>query len=52
MGSSLLAGIPDRDEVGGFQNTVIALGNGSGQYIKRRLVPFGEYMPLESVYVD
>tara|TARA_B100000131_G_scaffold258619_1_gene253948 strand:+ start:2414 stop:3919 length:1506 start_codon:yes stop_codon:yes gene_type:complete len=49
MGSSLLAGIPDRDEVGGFQNTVIALGDGSGQYIKRRLVPFGEYMPLESV---
>ena len=46
-GSTVVLGIPDRDEEGGFQNTVIALGEGSGQYVKRRLVPFGEYMPLD-----
>ena len=46
-GSALLLGIPDRDSSGAFQNTLIALGEGEGQYIKRRLVPFGEYVPLE-----
>ena len=48
-GTTLVTGIPDFDENGGFQNTVLALGNGSGQYIKRRLVPFGEYVPLEGL---
>jgi len=28
---------------------VVALGKGEGQYIKRRLVPFGEYVPLEGL---
>ena len=46
-GTSIVLGIPDRDQEGRFQNTVIALGEGQGRYIKRRLVPFGEYVPLE-----
>src|SRR5699024_8751921 len=29
-----------------YYNTVLALGQGSGTYFKRHLVPFGEYFPL------
>lgn len=45
-GSALITGIPtllgDR-----YYNSVLALGAGEGLYHKRRLVPFGEYVPLE-----
>lgn len=30
-----------------YYNSIMALGNGSGLYHKVRLVPFGEYVPLE-----
>ncbi len=53
-GSALLLGIPSRDanpeRRRGFDayNSVAVLGEGSGLYHKRRLVPFGEYVPLEA----
>jgi apolipoprotein N-acyltransferase len=33
---------------GRYYNSIVALGQGSGQYDKQRLVPFGEYVPLEA----
>ena len=54
-GSTLVTGIPSWESDpsdprrGYFQNTAIAIGMGSGDYVKRRLVPFGEYVPLEFI---
>ena len=48
-GSSLLLGLPDRDSDGNFLNSAISIGQGKGSYNKRRLVPFGEYVPLENL---
>ncbi|MDH5737099.1 MAG: apolipoprotein N-acyltransferase, partial [Gammaproteobacteria bacterium] len=49
-GSTIILGLPDRDPVSHrFYNTAMALGKGEGNYFKRRLVPFGEYVPLESL---
>lgn len=45
-GSTLITGVPI--QAGNrYYNSVIALGDGSGRYDKRHLVPFGEYVPLE-----
>ena len=48
-GSSLITGRLVYDsENRRFYNNVIGLGNAKGEYSKRRLVPFGEYVPLEN----
>jgi len=51
--TTLVTGILSYDTVNSahgkpvIYNSVVALGNGSGLYHKVRLVPFGEYVPLE-----
>lgn len=50
-GSALITGIPVRhvDEEGrrSFYNGITVLGEGAGNYLKQKLVPFGEYVPLQ-----
>ncbi|MCP3870590.1 MAG: apolipoprotein N-acyltransferase [Gammaproteobacteria bacterium] len=47
QGTTLLLGIPMQSESGHFYNGMLALGETTGVYHKRHLVPFGEYMPLD-----
>lgn len=49
--TALITGIPyqqGQDEAipGAYHNSILALGEGSGIYHKKKLVPFGEYLPL------
>src|SRR5690606_13233424 len=52
---ALIAGVPYRTPPtatqtnGAVYNSAVALGHGVGVYHKQHLVPFGEYVPLESV---
>ena len=50
--STLITGIPwygfsDRIEDFTYHNSIMAIGSGSGIYHKQKLVPFGEYVPLQ-----
>jgi apolipoprotein N-acyltransferase len=48
--TSLITGILyDDSEKQKYFNSLLGLGNASGLYSKQRLVPFGEYVPLESL---
>ncbi|WP_252109147.1 MULTISPECIES: apolipoprotein N-acyltransferase [unclassified Halomonas] len=47
--TSLLTGIVQLDEENRYFNSVIGVGNVTGSYQKSHLVPFGEYLPLESL---
>ncbi len=49
MNTTLITGIPYRGSGGTYYNSILALGNGEGEYFKHHLVPFGEYVPLENV---
>ena len=43
----VITGIPSSRGSQQYFNSVIGLGRASGNYQKRRLVPFGEYVPME-----
>lgn len=47
-GVGLIVGLPTADETG-YYNTVQGLGLAEGHYVKRHLVPFGEFVPMASV---
>ncbi len=47
--TTLISGIPYRTDDGAYHNSIVALGNGEGLYHKQRLVPFGEFVPLEGL---
>ena len=49
-GSTLITGIPFRSYDGrSYHNSIVSLGTGEGVYHKQRLVPFGEYVPMEGL---
>lgn len=50
QGSTFISGIPYRDLASGeIFNAIVARGDSEQIYTKRQLVPFGEFMPLESL---
>ena len=50
--SALITGVPIRqvvDQQKRFYNGITVVGNGEGIYLKQKLVPFGEYVPLQDM---
>lgn len=49
-GSNLVLGIPIKNSEGeGYYNSIITLGSTRQVYSKRRLVPYGEYVPFKNL---
>ncbi len=48
-GGALVTGIVSWQPEQGIRNLSVVAGDGEGVYVKRRLVPFGEYVPLEGL---
>lgn len=50
--SALITGVPIRqvvDQQKRFYNGITVVGDGEGVYLKQKLVPFGEYVPLQDM---
>jgi apolipoprotein N-acyltransferase len=48
--SAIVFGIPIENTLNGqVYNGALALGDGQGMYLKRHLVPFGEYVPYQNI---
>jgi apolipoprotein N-acyltransferase len=51
--SALITGVPVRQTnkhgERRYYNGIVSLGDGQGEYLKQKLVPFGEYVPLQEV---
>lgn len=48
--AGLITGLPSRaEEQGRYYNSLVTAGTARGEYHKVKLVPFGEYVPMESL---